>query len=143
MMDNKAIAELIAGFEDGTYPASDWTHESHIYMAVWYLLKLPLEEATDRIKEGIRQYNVSQGGENTATSGYHETITVFYIHVLHQFLVSRGHWEDTEIWAALPEQSFMSSDFPFRYYSKEHLMSKTARARWVEPDLKPLEASAN
>ncbi len=28
---------------------------------------------------------------------------------------------------------------PMEYYSRERLLSREARARWIEPDLKPFE----
>ena len=137
-MNSEQVQQLIAGFEDGSYPVSKWTHQSHIYMAVWYLRRFPLEEASHRIKSGIKQYNLSKGGKNTPTSGYHETITEFYIRILCRFLVRRSGLSDPDLWSALPEQPFMASDFPFNYYSKDYLMDPKARMAWAEPDLKRL-----
>lgn len=142
-MKHQEIEALIAGFEDGTWPAAKWTHHSHIYMALWYLSKMPLEKASIQIKEGIKQYNVSQGGENTATSGYHETISEFYIRILHHyirlthFIPKDSHWQKAE------SEPFMDKDFPFRFYSKDYLMSTEARVVWLAPDLIPITAYEN
>ena len=142
-MDHKEVKALIAGFEDGSWPAAQWTHKSHVYMAVWYLSMYSDEEATHRIKSGIKQYNVSQGGQNTASSGYHETITEFYIRILRVFL-SRSNFVSKMVdWKSLSTQPFMDKDFPLRFYSEAYLMHPSARAAWCEPDIQPLKVYEN
>lgn len=142
-MDHQSVEALIAGFEDGTWPASQWTHHSHIYMALWYLSKWPAEEASIRIKKGIRKYNESQGGENTATSGYHETITEFYIRILSSFRERTNFGARDSHWQSLSGEPFMQRDFPLTYYSEAYLMTPLARAAWCEPDLQPISAYEN
>lgn len=139
-MDHQTVEALIAGFENGSWPASQWTHQSHIYMALWYLSNCSSEEASIRIKQGIRKYNESQGGENTATSGYHETITEFYIRILSSF-IERTHFKTKDpAWQRLSSEPFMHKDFPLKYYSKAYLMTPLARSEWCAPDLQPISA---
>ena len=57
-----------------------------------------------RLRSGIRRLNESHGGVNSATDGYHETITAAYVQLLAQYLersapticrsaiASRGFW---------------------------------------------------
>ncbi|MDW3191787.1 MAG: hypothetical protein R8G66_05460 [Cytophagales bacterium] len=142
-MNHQEIEALIKGFEDGTWPAAEWTHHCHIYMALWYLSKMPLAKASFQIKEGIRQYNVSQGGENTETSGYHETISEFYIRILQYYIEQTDFAAADRHWIKLKDQPFMDKDFPFRFYSKDHLMNPEARAFWQVPDLLPITAYEN
>ena len=75
----QAIYAFVKSFENGTFPKSEWTHASHLAMAVSYLWRLPIRQATPRIRIGIRNYNVAQGGANTAECGFHETLTIFWI----------------------------------------------------------------
>ena len=42
------------------------THQAHLTVALWYLRHRPGEEATSRIREGIRCFNLSHGN----TTGY-------------------------------------------------------------------------
>lgn len=142
-MNHQEIETLIEDFEDGTWPAADWTHHSHIYMALWYLSKMPLAEASSRIKDGIKQYNVSQGGENTETSGYHETISEFYIRILLLYIKHTNFVAVEVHWQKLKDQPFMDKGFPFRFYSKDYLMNREARAFWQAPDLLPITAYEN
>ena len=126
---------LVAGFEDGTYPAKEWTHKAHFVMALWYTYHEPLFRAKKLIKEGIKKYNVLNGGKNTDDSGYHETITEFYFRVIVRYQLEHAEKHDFEgLLAALDKQEFMGKEYPLRFYSKELLMSNEARKRWVAPD---------
>ncbi len=138
-MNKKEAKQLVEQFEAGSYPASDWTHESHIVMGLWYLYHFSTAEATTKIREGVKHYNLSQGGVNSDTEGYHETITIFYIKILDRFL----HGTDADfdqILKAMMDEPFMRSAFPFDYYTKELLMSVKARKEWVAPDLLPISS---
>lgn len=108
-------------------------------MALWYIYHHPIAEARALIKDGIKRYNVSQGGKNTGDSGYHETITELYIRLIVLYQLQFSDPGDLEaLLTQLESQPFVQRDFPFQFYSKELLLSREARIRWVEPDLKPL-----
>ncbi len=130
-------SKLVQGFEDGTYPASSWTHHAHFVMALWYVYHHPLPEAQRCIKEGIKKYNIMTGGKNTDEAGYHETITEFYIRTIVQYLLSNIENNDLGmLLRQLDKQDFVQKQYPYKFYKKETLMSKRARREWVEPDLK-------
>lgn len=136
-MTSLEASKLVKGFEDGTYPASQWSHYDHFVMALWYTYYKPLPEARVLIKEGIKKYNEMNGGENTDNAGYHETITEFYIRIIIQYQLLHVNGSDIELLLKeLDNQDFVKKDFPFEFYRKETLMSKTARKEWVKPDLK-------
>jgi hypothetical protein len=131
--------KLVHQFENGELPKEKWTHEAHFVMALWYCCQQPLPLAIESIKEGIKKYNISVGGENTENSGYHETITVFYIRLIINYVLQTGTGCQFEskldgLW----QQDFLQKDFPFKYYSRELLMSKEARKDWMAPDKQPL-----
>jgi hypothetical protein len=130
------ILRLIEGFENRTLPKEQWTHQAHLVMAVWYLSKLDAAAATEIIRSRIKKYNEAVGGENTDTSGYHETITLFYIWYIKKYLSTadpnRSLVELTNSFFTLHGDK----NLPFEYYSKDLLMSVAARRDWVEPDLK-------
>ncbi|MFL5743736.1 MAG: hypothetical protein ACJ751_03675 [Niastella sp.] len=131
--------ELVHQFENGRLPKENWTHETHFVMALWYCCQQPLPQAIESIKEGIKKYNISIGGENTDHSGYHETITVFYTRLIINYVLQTGAGRQFESQLnGLWQQEFLKKDFPFKYYSRESLMSKEARKNWLAPDLQPL-----
>lgn len=136
-MTLKQAKELVTGFEDGSFPKEEWTHEAHFVMALWYTYDEPIPKARGLIKEGIKKYNLSQGGKNTDNSGYHETITELYIKVIVQYQLSfADEYSFESLLSKLNQQEFMEKNFPFRFYTKELLMSKEARKNWVEPNKK-------
>lgn len=132
------IESLVEAFESCTLPREEWTHRAHLTIALWYLLHHDSEEATILIRKGIKRFNEAKGIVTTKTSGYHETITLFYIHIVSKHL--RESYADNQIVKLMNNlmQRCGEKSLPLEYYSKERLMSWEARANWVEPDLKSL-----
>jgi hypothetical protein len=133
------IFTLIDAFEDCTLPRSSWTHASHLTVAMWYLLHHSLEDATKIIRNGIKRYNAAHGIVTTPTGGYHETLTIFWISMVRNYL--NGYAGPEVSFVALANgliESCGNSKLPFEFYSREFLFSPEARAEFVEPDLKPL-----
>src|SRR5882724_13441194 len=90
------ISDLIAHFEIGD--AKPWTHAAHLTMAFWYLSRMDETQATERIRSGILHYNECQGTANTDVSGYHETLTIFWIRIVATFLKEAdGSWSALEV----------------------------------------------
>ena len=133
------MADLIHGFESGTWPAAEFTHSAHIAVAAWYILSR--EDALDQLRTRIPAYNVSQGNQNTRESGYHETLTCFWFHILSDFLegLPTGTGKIEAIQAAVAE--FGSTRSLFRaYYDFDIVKSQTARAEWIPPSEAPKSA---
>jgi len=131
------IRELVRAFEDTTLPYSRWTHAAHLTVGLWYVLWYGPHDAMDHMRTGLRRYNAAHAREPMRV-GYHETITRFWLWVIDEYV--RGTPVTASI-AGLANHLIASRadrDLPFRYYSREHLMSDAARAAWVDPDLKPL-----
>ena len=82
MMTDDEIASMVRSFEEGSLPRSEWTHTSHLLVALWYLSRHPRDRATRLVRDGIRRYNHLHGRD----SAYHETITLAWVAVVAQFL---------------------------------------------------------
>ena len=133
------IERLVAAFENGTLPRPEWTHRAHLTVATWYLAKHPVAAATPLIRNGILKLNAALGIVSDADHGYHETITRFYIGLIaHQLSTVGANVSLVDVVNALLARHGHVG-LPAEYYRREHLMSREARARWVEPDLKPFE----
>ncbi|KAI9316791.1 flavin reductase like domain-containing protein [Dichotomocladium elegans] len=128
-------------FEDNTsIDQRQWTHRAHVRMAWNYLRELGSKEAaTPVIKDTIcRHFEM-----NPSTHlKYHETITSFYIHLVHLALVETKQtsskdtddfFEFIEMFPTLTDQSAIH-----KYYSPAVLKSDEARTQYVPPDLQPL-----
>jgi hypothetical protein len=104
-------------------------------MAGCYLLAWPEAEATERIRQGIRQYNESQGNVNTADSGYHETLTIFWIQTIRAWLAREPAGRARlDVIRGLAENFGPRRDLYKDYYSFDVLRSREARAQWIAPD---------
>jgi hypothetical protein len=133
MSDVVDMEELAGRFVACTLPKAEWTHAAHLRVGAWHVARFGPEEALARLRTGIRALNDSHGTVNSATSGYHETITRAYVALLAEALESAALDVD-----ALIRGPLAARDALLRFYTREALMSPRARAEWVEPDLRPL-----
>ena len=129
-MTDPEIESLIRRFEDGSLPKSEWTHARHLVMALWYIRRHGRDEATPRIRDGIRRYNERQGN----LTGYHETVTLAWVAVIERFLSGRDRNAPLSVLAGELLDEYGDKDYLLRFYSKERLLSDEARVRWVAPD---------
>ena len=133
------IDDFAARFQACTLRTEEWTHSAHLIVGLWHVDCFGAEEALIGLRSGIRRLNESFGGANTATSGYHETITAAYVTLLSQFHERCD--ADAKLDARVTQvlaSPLAAKDVLFVFYSRERLMSVEARAAWVEPDLAPV-----
>jgi hypothetical protein len=131
----ESLDVFLQAFQAGTWPHAAWTHTSHVIMAGCYLLAWPEAEATERIRQGIRQYNDRQGNVNTADSGYHETLTIFWIQTIRAWLAEEPTGGTRlDVIRSLAERFGPQRDLYKDYYSFDVLRSREARAQWIAPD---------
>ncbi len=134
------IEALVRRFEDGSLPRSEWHHRQHLSVALWYLTRYPPEEATERIREGIKRFNAAKGVPQTRDGGYHETLTLHFIHRIRLFLAGADRSLPLPVLAALVVERLGDMRCVLEHYSRDRILSWEARTSYVEPDLKPLDA---
>lgn len=132
------IENLIRSFKECTLPRKHWTHQAHLVVALWYLFHYSEIEASNSIRAGILRYNAAVGAPTTLNSGYHETLTLFWIRIISNFLAGEGSNKSLVNLANKLIQIYDKKNLPFEYYSRDRLMSWEARTNWIEPDLKPV-----
>ena len=133
------IEHIGEGLLARTLPRAEWTHEAHL-AATTYLLLRHAEIDLDQALPGlIRSYNESVGGVNSDSEGYHETITRVSLRGVRLFLEEADNGEPIhELVNELLLSPMGRRDWPFRFYSRELLLSVEARRRFVEPDVAAL-----
>jgi hypothetical protein len=132
------IEALVRSFEDGSLPRAGWTHRAHLTVALWYLHSHPRGEATRLIRDGIRRYNERHGN----TKGYHETVTLAWVAVVHGFLREQGDGVPLPVLSARLLECCGDPGFSLlRFYTRNVLMSDEARRVWVPPDKEPIESA--
>ncbi len=135
----EALGDFLECFERGTWPKPEWNHAAHIAVAGCYLIDYSDEEAAERARCDIQHYNQCVGTINSDHSGYHETLTLFWLALvrarLRQFDAGTARIDSVRILVA----EFAPQRDVFRdYYSFDVVRSVEARRSWVPPDAKPL-----
>lgn len=92
--------------------------------------------ALEAIRPRIRAHNESVGTPNSDDNGYHETITRLYMTAIADHIARHRQLPFAESLSALLASPIAGKDWPFRYYSRERLLSIAARRGWVEPDMR-------
>jgi hypothetical protein len=126
------IRALVESFEACSFHPSEFRHYQHLTVALWYVRKLPFEDATEKVTRGIRRL-----AETYGKTGYHETITLFWLRVVSCFVADRENLTLPELANALIEHC-VDKNLIGRHYSANLLASSRAKAEWVEPDLASL-----
>ena len=126
---------LVKAFEERTLPKTEWTHAAHLVVGLYYCYHHPLGVAKNLMSDGIYWLNDAHGTPNTETSGYHETLTVFWLRAVAGYLEKTGREPGLAGLANGLTATFSDSARPLKYYSRERLFSSTARLNFVAPDL--------
>jgi hypothetical protein len=139
--DKEEIKELVRAFEACTLPKEEWTHEAHLTVGLYYLVHHPFGVAKNLMSDGICWLNDKHGTPNTDTSGYHETMTHFWLTAISEFLNSNA--EESNISALTNGMLLELNDrnLPLKKYSRELLFSPLARREYVPPDLEGFQSS--
>ena len=127
---------LVKRFEERTLPKAEWTHVAHLTVGLYYCFHHPFGVAKNLMSDGIYWLNDSHGTPNTETSGYHETLTVFWLRTVKEFLESCGNDESLAQIANALVAEVNDTKLPLNFYSRERLFSVKARLSYVEPNLK-------
>ncbi len=135
------IDSLIHAFQECSLPRSKWTHAAHLTVGLWYLLFYDSEpEAINAVRNEIKHYNSVQGIETTKDSGYHETLTLFWVRTIRLYLLEESRNQSMVSLANSAIAKYADRTLPFSYYTHDRLMSWEARMRWVEPDLRAIDS---
>ena len=126
------LERFVAAWQARTLPKKEWTHVAHVTVAAYHVIQYR-ETALERVRTGIIRYNEAVGTANTDSSGYHETLTCFWIGLVEK-LVERI--SDPLTGARYAVETFGAQrDLFRRYYSFDVVGDTTARRAWIAPDL--------
>jgi hypothetical protein len=129
---------IVAAFIACALPKPEWTHYAHLRVGVWHVVSYGPEKALPLLRERISRYNESVGTVNSDDSGYHETVTAFYVKAIAAAIADCDAAMSIDDLAALVIERIGAREYPLRYYSRERLFSSDARRQWVTPDLQSL-----
>lgn len=147
---------FLAQWAAGTLPYLHWTHCAHLRVAYLHLTRYGLAASIPRVTAGIRAFNRAKGIVDTPTSGYHETMTVAWLHLVAAMLAEYGPTGAVDPAsppllgpAAPPSLEFLEAQPQLRekkllrlYYSRARFGSPAAKYSFLPPDLAPLPGMA-
>ena len=129
------IDTLVRAFRDGSLPKDGWTHQAHLVVGLWHVERHGADGALPVLRDGIRRLNERHGTANTATGGYHETVTCAYVTLLAEFAERFSGIPQAERVATLLDSPLAGRDVLLNFYSPARLFHPDARRGWVAPDL--------
>jgi hypothetical protein len=134
--DTEEVYALVEAFENRTIPKSEWTHPAHLAVGLYYCKTRPFAVAKNVMRDGIYWLNDSHGTLNTDDSGYHETLTVFWLKLIWNFLDERIETLSLASLANELIERYNDPRLPFTYYSRGLISSASARHEYFPPDLR-------
>jgi hypothetical protein len=132
--------ELVVAFEGLTLPFVQWTHRAHVRVAYTYLRRHAFDEALRRMRVGVKAYNAHNAVPEGPTSGYNETTTHAFLHLIAATIAAYGGVfpvGDGEGFCDAHPQ-LMTRHALRLFYSPGRRMDPRAKGEFVAPDLADL-----
>jgi hypothetical protein len=133
--DDAEVEALLRAFESCELNPEEFKHYQHLAVALCYVVDLPFDEASARMCAGIKKLAAAYG-----KSGYHETITRFWLAVVRDFCLNAGPEDSLSSLANRLAETY-DKDAIYEFYSRELIGSVEAKNAWVAPDIKPMPMS--
>ena len=137
MMTDEAFLQA---FESLALPFDQWTHRAPVKVAFIYLTRHPFDTALAKMRSGVKAYNTRHNVPDSPTSGYNETTTRAFLHLIAATMHAYG-----EVFPTPDSDSFcdahpqlMTRHVLRLFYSPERRTDPRAKTQFVEPDLAPL-----
>lgn len=134
----EALETFLHGFETGALSRTEWTHGAHVAAAASYLFGSDADTVLPVMRQRISAFNLAVGGANTPTSGYHETLTRFWLVIVEDYLRRSDPGSRLEAARLAVAEFGEKRAFHIHYYSGNIVQDTEARSQWKEPDLLPL-----
>lgn len=130
-------AELLHAFETATLPLAAWNHRGHIRIAWIYLDRHGFDVMVPKMRDGLQAFITAHAVPTGPTMGYHETLTVAWAQVIEATRQHYGPEADSRAFCDAHPQLMVKSLLRV-FYSRAHLLTPEAKARFVAPDLAAL-----
>lgn len=122
---------FIDTWERGALPKAAWTHAAHVAVGACYAVRHGAD-ALAHTRAGILRHNAAVGTPNTDTSGYHETLTRFWVEVLAALTAGiDGEWRAASVAVA---RFGAERDYHAQFYGYDVVRSVDARRTWQPPN---------
>ncbi|MGA8220963.1 MAG: hypothetical protein WB780_04855 [Candidatus Acidiferrales bacterium] len=127
------IEEVVRRFESCEYLPDEFVHARHLTVATWYFLHFEASAAEGRMRAGLQKFIRHHG-----KSGYHVTITEFWLRLVKQTLRDIRANDEGVAGVNRVVERLNNKAVIYEYFSRGRVESAEAKAGWLEPDLKML-----
>lgn len=137
LRDARTLDAFVADWHAHRLTREKWTHGAHVAICAYYAFDHDEDATLAIMRQGIRSFNEAIGGQNTAASGYHETVTRLWVMAIAAYLRAHpaaGRWEAACSAVGRFEKPRELLD---ACYGHDVLADVRARAEWVAPDRVP------
>lgn len=129
---NTSFAAFLQRFAAGTLPKTEWNHAAHLAVAA---ATIHGGGGAAQVRDRILAYNATQGILSTPDSGYHETITCFWVDRIGELTAALGRGATAYDAARAAVAAFAHRGRLFdAYYTYDVVKCRGARARFQPPD---------
>ena len=137
--------EIVEQFETGTLPVWAWTHEAHLIVGLSVLTRFGVKNGQKAMRERVIRYNEAVEKVNSDTSGYHETVTFFWLNAIWNRLSKNNtiQFDQETLDALLSNIDLAYRNLFLNYYSEARILSVEARRNYIEPDKFPVDNAEN
>jgi hypothetical protein len=132
--------QLVEAWEGLSLPVDQWTHRTHVKVALTYLKRHSFPEALAKMRFGVKAFNAQHNVPENAIRGYNETTTHAFMHLILATMNAYGRTHPTPDGDAFCDthSQLMTSHALRLFYSPQHRLHPLAKTQFVEPDLAPL-----
>lgn len=132
---NEADAAFLRALETCQIQNSQFGHRDHLRAAWIYVMRYGAAQAAPITQRAIMRFAAHHGH----TGKYHATLTAAWV----CFVAIHAAYHPSDLFDDFLAQNseLLDKNLPLRFYSRERLFSDVARARWMEPDLRPFPVS--
>lgn len=135
LISTEEANELVEKWETGQLEKEEWTHEMHLIMGMAMIVRFG-KNALPAMRERILRYNESVGTINSDSSGYHETLTVYWLWIIRNFMLEKNltTFDEVSIDELVYEEKLAKRNEWLIFYKEETIKSVAARRGFVPPD---------
>ncbi len=128
---------IVETHNDATLPREEWTHEAHLIVGMYVVLTYD-RQAVLEMKKRVWRYNEIKGKGNKGT-GYHHTLTVFWIWAIHKFILENNitKFDEEALDKLIFNEELARRNLIEDYY--DEVMLLLSRREYFLSDLKPMK----
>lgn len=132
------VTTLIEKFEAGTLTKEEFDHDAHLTIGTYYSYMYGAFTGRDIMRKHVRALNAIHGVEQ----GYHETITWGFLAILDMVNSLRSGNTLQQVLRAVRRSAVAEKAVLFKFFSREQLLSDTARKHVMPADKAPISREA-